>query len=69
MGHAPVVSLLLFWGASVDAIDPEGRTVLLVAAAQGSDAVVNLLLERGQYFSIFSILLNQRIMEEVLEGP
>lgn len=36
MGHAPVVALLLFWGCAIDTMDSEGRTVLSVAAAQGS---------------------------------
>lgn len=61
MGHALVVSLLLFWGASVDAIDPEGRTVLLVAAAQGSEPVVNLLLERGK-FIIYYIIASKNLI-------
>lgn len=34
MGHSAVCELLLFWGAYVDHIDGEGRTVLSVAAAQ-----------------------------------
>ncbi|CAL1536251.1 unnamed protein product, partial [Lymnaea stagnalis] len=38
---------LLFWGAAVDHIDFEGRTVLCVAAAQGSESVVRQLLDRG----------------------
>lgn len=36
MGHAPVVALLLFWGCAIDTMDSEGRTVLSVAAAQGT---------------------------------
>ncbi|KAG0420742.1 hypothetical protein HPB47_003316, partial [Ixodes persulcatus] len=47
MGHADVVSLLLFWGAYVDSIDAEGRTVLAIAATQGSVEVVRQLLDRG----------------------
>jgi ankyrin repeat protein len=47
MGHCGVVALLLFWGCSVDGIDNEGRTVLSVAAAQGSARVARLLLDRG----------------------
>lgn len=34
-GHARAVRLLLFWGACVDTMDREGRTVLSTAAAQG----------------------------------
>lgn len=34
-GHARTVRLLLFWGACVDNMDAEGRTVLSTAAAQG----------------------------------
>lgn len=48
MGHADVVSLLLFWGCTVDSIDIEGRTVLSVASAQGNTSVVNQLLHRGE---------------------
>lgn len=48
MGHAEVVSLLLFWGCYVDSIDNEGRTVLSVAAAQGNTSVVSQLLDRGK---------------------
>jgi ankyrin repeat protein len=48
MGHSAVVELLLFWGCYVDSIDPEGRTVLSVAAAQGSTDVVSQLLDRGK---------------------
>ena len=47
MGHSAVVELLLFWGCYVDSIDPEGRTVLSVAAAQGGTEVVRQLLDRG----------------------
>lgn len=47
MGHPSVVSLLLFWGAAVDTIDAEGRTVLSIAAAQGDPDTVRLLLDRG----------------------
>ena len=46
-GHAKLVGQLLFWGAAVDTIDSEGRTVLSVASAQGSADVVRLLLDRG----------------------
>lgn len=34
-GHGAVVELLLFWGAGIDCMDHEGRTVLSVACAQG----------------------------------
>ncbi|XP_012590285.1 PREDICTED: ankyrin repeat domain-containing protein 50 [Condylura cristata] len=47
MGHAAVVNALLFWGAAVDSIDGEGRTVLSIAAAQGNVEVVRTLLDRG----------------------
>ena len=38
---------MLFWGAAVDTIDGEGRTVLSMAAAQGNIEVIQLLLDRG----------------------
>lgn len=41
------VNRLLFWGAYVDSIDSEGRTVLSVAAAQGNPKTVEFLLDRG----------------------
>jgi len=44
---SPVVSLLLFWGAAVDVIDAEGRTVLGVAAQMGDARIVRQLLDRG----------------------
>ena len=47
MGHYKTVFLLLFWGAAIDAIDAEGRTVLGLASQQGSVEVVRLLLNRG----------------------
>ena len=51
MGHLDIVNILLFWGCYADGIDCEGRTVLSVAAAEGSAGVVQVC---GQYF------LNQR---------
>ncbi|XP_061091867.1 ankyrin repeat domain-containing protein 50 [Conger conger] len=47
MGHGAVVSTALFWGATADAIDGEGRTALSLAAARGSVEVVRALLDRG----------------------
>ncbi len=47
-GHASVVSLLLFWGASIHCLDSsEGRSVLSIASAQGNPEVVTELLARG----------------------
>ncbi|KAJ8352494.1 hypothetical protein SKAU_G00239700 [Synaphobranchus kaupii] len=47
MGHKAAVNAVLFWGATADAIDGEGRTALSLAAARGSMEVVRLLLDRG----------------------
>ena len=47
MGHLDIVNILLFWGCYADGIDCEGRTVLSVAAAEGSAGVVQVLLDRG----------------------
>jgi ankyrin repeat protein len=45
--QARVVASLLDQGANPDARDPEGRTPLIVAAAFGSHAAAEVLLERG----------------------
>ena len=37
-----ILNTLLFWGCYVDGIDCEGRTVLSVAAAEGSAGVVQV---------------------------
>ena len=42
MGHLDIVNILLFWGCYADGIDCEGRTVLSVAAAEGSAGVVQV---------------------------
>ena len=42
-----VVDLLLAHGASLDDADNRGRTALMIAAALGDAAVVDLLLQRG----------------------
>ena len=42
MGHLDILNLLMFWGCYVDGIDCEGRTVLSVAAAEGSASVVQV---------------------------
>ena len=47
MGHLDIVNILLFWGCYADGIDSEGRTVLSVAAAEGSAPVLQVLLDRG----------------------
>ncbi|XP_035263897.1 ankyrin repeat domain-containing protein 50 [Anguilla anguilla] len=47
MGHEAAVSAALFWGATADAIDGEGRTALSLAAGRGSAGAVRLLLDRG----------------------
>lgn len=47
MSHADVVNNLLVWGAQIDAIDNEGRSILQIAAAYGSVDIVQVLLARG----------------------
>ena len=42
MGHLDILNLLMFWGCYVDGIDNEGRTVLSVAAAEGSTPIVKV---------------------------
>ena len=47
MGHLDIVNVLLFWGCYADGIDCEGRTVLSVAAAEGSPGVVQVRNNHG----------------------
>ena len=49
MGHLDIVNILLFWGCYADGIDCEGRTVLSVAAAEGSAGVVQVSSVRGEF--------------------
>eukprot|EP01064_Diplonema_japonicum_P032195 TRINITY_DN5995_c0_g1_i1.p1 TRINITY_DN5995_c0_g1~~TRINITY_DN5995_c0_g1_i1.p1 ORF type:complete len:262 (+),score=53.25 TRINITY_DN5995_c0_g1_i1:234-1019(+) len=46
-GHSAVVSLLLSYGADVDAVSQTGSTPLLYAAISGQEAVIPLLLSHG----------------------
>ena len=59
MGHLDIVNILLFWGCYADGIDCEGRTVLSVAAAEGSAGVVQV---RGG-------VMNVEMMNNVLFKP
>ena len=50
MGHLDIVNVLLFWGCYADGIDCEGRTVLSVAAAEGSPGVVQVRINHGIFW-------------------
>ena len=57
MGHLNILNILLFWGCYVDGIDCEGRTVLSVAAAEGSTAIVKVKYNTN-YLVFRNILLS-----------
>jgi hypothetical protein len=50
LGHAPIVEMLLSYGANVDSGDP---TPLLRAVRAGNVAVSELLLSRGAYVNTY----------------
>lgn len=45
-GHVEVVSVLLAAGAAVDARDPSGRSAVMLAAAEGKDEIVELVIKQ-----------------------
>jgi hypothetical protein len=46
-GDAVRVSALLAQGLPIDALDPQGRSALMLAAERGDASLVNLLLRQG----------------------
>ena len=58
MGHLDIVNVLLFWGCYADGIDCEGRTVLSVAAAEGSPGVVQVRINHGIFWNRKGLKIN-----------
>ena len=65
-----ILNTLLFWGCYVDGIDCEGRTVLSVAAAEGSASVVQVIHNFPEYSAfrahlhVFTQVLLDRGLDE-----
>ncbi|KAH0490035.1 hypothetical protein TgHK011_001520 [Trichoderma gracile] len=59
-GHADIVKLLLDVNAEHDQPDDDNVTPLWIAAAQGDDEIVQILIEKGANLEIASIDLNRR---------
>ena len=61
-GYHDMVSLLIEFGADVDAANAQGVTSLMFASKQGHLDVVRLLLSRGEISHILSCVLSAAIL-------
>ena len=67
-GHLPVVGLLRQYGAKVNVIDRNGKTVLMYACCEGHVPVVELLLQYGVDVNVIDSALRNKLACTLLKN-